>query len=181
MAIYDLLDIDPNENIILDIRRIKFGLYFIYGLSIFIIIMVLALLFVAVGSSLGEIPASILGTAAALVIVVVAIVAYAAGEVYKGNHLVITNENIIQVLQFSLLNKQVSQLNLAKNQDVSVDQTGLLQTFMKYGTIEIETAGEASNFKFPFVDDPNKAAKIIIEAHEDFVRNLSAGHSGHGI
>ncbi len=100
---------------------------------------------------------------------------------YKSNQLVVTNENIIQVLQFSLLNRQVSQLNLAKIQDVSVDQVGIIPLFFKYGTIEIETAGEASNFKFTYTENPNRIAKIIIEAHEDYVRRHPAGHNTYRI
>lgn len=181
MAIYDLLDLDPNEHIVLDVRRIKFGLYFIFATGALSAILILIVLFLAVSSNIGGVDDSILGTAAALAVVTIVIVTYSAEQVYRGNHLVVTNENIIQVLQFSLLNKQVSQLNLAKIQDVSVDQSGIFQTTLGYGTIEIETAGEASNFRFPFVDDPNKAAKIIIEAHEDYTRKLGKSHTGHGI
>ena len=100
---------------------------------------------------------------------------------YRSNQLVVTNENIIQVLQFSLFNRQVSQLNLAKIQDVSVDQAGLIQLYFNFGTISIETAGEAYNFNFPFAEDPNKIAKIIIEAHEDYVRRHPAGHNTYRI
>ena len=90
--------------------------------------------------------------------------------VYKQYRLVVTNENIIQVLQFGLFNQQVSQLNLAKIQDVTVDQAGILPAFFGYGTLDIETAGEQSNFRFKYTTDPNTIAKIIIEAHEDFIK-----------
>ena len=116
-----------------------------------------------------------------MILALVALFTYIGGRVYKSNHLVVTNENIIQVLQFSLFNRQVSQLNLAKIQDVSVDQVGLVQAYFGYGTIEIETAGEASNFKFAYAENPTRVAKIIIEAHEDYIRRHPAGHNTYRI
>lgn len=177
MAMQEILDLDKNEEVLQEIRRHPIGLIGIYGVGGLSILVLLSLLFILVSadtpilniSDLGF--ALIFGTLSILMI----LFTYIGVHVYKSNELVLTNENIIQVLQFSLLNRQVSQLNLTKIQDVSVDQTGLLQTFFKYGTIEIETAGEAANFRFPFAPNPNIAAKMIIEAHEDYVRRRGSG------
>ena len=128
-----------------------------------------------------DLGAAVWGLLFGLVISLVSLFTYIASRVYQSNQLVVTNENIIQVLQFSLFNRQVSQLNLAKIQDVSVDQVGLVQLYFGYGTIEIETAGEAANFKFPYAEDPNRIAKMIIEAHEDYIRRHPAGHNTYRI
>ena len=177
MATQQILDLDKNEEVLQEIRRHPIGLIGIYGVGGLSVVTLLVLLFVLVSvdtpilnvSDVGY--ALIFGTLSVLMMLFTYIGVY----VYNRNELVLTNENIIQVLQFSLFNRQVSQLNLTKIQDVSVDQAGLIQTFFKYGTIEIETAGEAANFRFPFAPNPNIAAKMIIEAHEDYVRRHNNG------
>lgn len=172
MPTQEILALDKDEQILVDVRRHPIGLIFIYGSTILISVGLLVLLFIVVSQSnqLFNISDEAYGLMAGLLIALTGLFGYIASRIYKSNQLVVTDESIIQVLQFSLLNRQVSQLNIAKVQDVSVDETGLLQTFIGYGTIEIETAGEASNFRFPYAYDANRIAKIIIEAHEDYVQ-----------
>lgn len=178
MAIRDILGLDPNEQILQQIKRHPVGLIWIYLSGAVGIITLLILLFVSVRSTNGlliNLSDFSYGVLFGILILVVAAVTYVGAYTYRLNELVITNENIIQLLQFSLLNRQISQLNLAKIQDVSVDRVGILSTFVDYGTIDIETAGEASNFRFDYVANPNRVAKIIIEAHEDYVRRIKGG------
>lgn len=184
MATQEILDIDKNEQVILDVRRHHLGLYVIYTGGLFSVVTLLVVMYLAI--SMGEdalfnIEPAVYGVLFGMLIILVGIFTYIGSRVYKSNQLVVTNENIIQVLQFSLFNRQVSQLNLAKIQDVSADQKGLIQTFFGYGTLEIETAGEAANFKFPYAENPNRIAKIIIEAHEDYIRRHPAGHNTYRI
>lgn len=184
MAVDEILKLDKNEQVIQRIRRHPIGLYGIYTAGLLGSVTVLYLLFIALSSNssiIGDISTSMAGVTAGVIVLFIMLFTYIGAFVYRSNELVVTNENIIQVLQFSVLSRQVSQLNLAKIQDVSVDQNGLLANLFGYGTIEIETAGEASNFKFVFTSDPNKVAKIVIEAHEDYIRNHPAGHNTYRI
>lgn len=180
MNIDKILDLDKNERVIKRTKRHVIGLIGIYVASALASLLFVALLFVAVSnqeSIAGDLSEIHMGLAFGLLLIIVAIFTYIGSYVYKMNELIVTNENIIQVLQFSLFSRQISQLNLAKIQDVSVDQNGIFSNFFGYGTIEIETAGEASNFKFIYTPNPNIVAKTIIEAHEDYVRNHPAGHN----
>lgn len=180
-SIKQLLNLDPDEEIIHQVKRHPIGLWAIYiGSAVGIAgIAVVAYLFSGLDDSLLiEIPDGFFIITFAVVTIVLAIFAVVGTIVYESNELVLTNENILQVLRFSLFNRQLSQLNLAKIQDVSVDQKGIVQTALNYGTIEIETAGEASNFKFPYAPNPNTVAKEIIEAHEKYVQRVSGGPVG---
>lgn len=176
MPLRELLKLDPNEKIIHEVKRHPIGLWGIYfGTALGVAGMVLLTYFVynLQGDLQFSLPAWLYVTAFGLVMLSLAAFAVVGTIVYESNELVVTDQNLMQILRYSLFNRQLSQLNLAKIQDVSVDQKGILQTYFNYGTIEVETAGEASNFRFPYAPDPNKAAKIIIEAHEDFVRTSS--------
>lgn len=172
MSKHALLELDPNETIIVEIKRHPIVMVGIFVATVIGVAISLLLLFISVRSSdtlgleVGEsMYALLFGGLAALIV----LFGYIASVVSKANELVVTNENIIQVLQFSLFSNQTSQLNLAKIQDVSVDTNGILASIFNFGTIDIETAGEASNFRFRYAPNPNKVAKLIIEAHEAYV------------
>ncbi len=174
----EILAVDKAEQVIVRTKKHPIGLVVTYISTGLGIAASLAMLFFALRSSTDiGVPDYILIITFTLVIVMIGVVGYISAYVYKQNELVVTNENIIQVLQFGLFNRQTSQLGLAKIQDVSVDQIGLASSFFGYGTIEIETAGEKSNFKFSYAPDPNRIAKIIIEAHEDFMRSQASHRS----
>ena len=55
---------------------------------------------------------------------------------------VITNFRIIDVEQNGLFNREISEVPLDRVQDVTIDVKGLVETFLKFGTIRIQTAGE---------------------------------------
>jgi uncharacterized membrane protein YdbT with pleckstrin-like domain len=184
MDIKEILDIDKNEQVIIEVRRHYFGLLALHLIAGTAIVTLFILLYWSVSNASSmpiDLGAAGYGLLFGFLIMLVGVVELVGDKVYKSNLLVITNENIIQVLQFSLLNRQTSQLNLAKIQDVSVDQVGIIPTMLGYGTIDIETAGEAANFRFPYAPNPDRVAKIIIEAHEDYIRQHPAGHNTYRI
>lgn len=91
-----------------------------------------------------------------------------------GEHLVVTDEAIFQVLQPSVFNSKISQLSLAHVNDVSV-RRDFFGTILGYGTITIETPGEQANYHFRAAEEPDVAAKEIVEAHENFQAALESG------
>ncbi len=174
MTTEEILGLDKDEKVVLDVRRHPLGLIFIYIGGVLSVVALLIVMYLAIANKDSisiDIGPAVYAGGFGIAIVFIALITYIGGQVYKSNRLVVTNENIIQVLQFSLLNRQISQLNLANVQDVSVDQKGLIPTLLNYGSVEIETAGEAANFKFPHVENPNRIAKLIIEAHETYIEN----------
>lgn len=92
-----------------------------------------------------------------------------AHVVYQGNRWIITTDSLTQVTQIGLFKRTSSQLSLANLEDVTVNQNGLFQSLVGYGTLRVETAGERSKFVFPFCPNPNKCAKEIIGAHEAYI------------
>ncbi len=168
----DILNLDKDERVVVEIKRHPIGLVAIFLTTLILSILSLSALYIGVTyDDLLHIERfnGILIILGVVLILFIALFGFLAEYVYAKNELIVTNESIIQILQFSILNRQVSQLNLAKIQDVSTDQAGIFANIFKYGTITIETAGEASNFSFSFTPHPHKFAKIIIEAHEDYV------------
>ena len=170
-----LIAVDKNEEIQHEIKRHPIGLIGIFATTAILLVVSVAALYVGASfENTINIPnlTTYITIGGVVLVGFILLFGFVAEYVYMKNELIITNENIIQILQFSIFNQQVSQLNLSKIQDVSTDQAGVLPTIFNYGTITIETAGEAANFVFKYTRDPHVCAKRIIEAHENYTNNL---------
>jgi hypothetical protein len=77
------------------------------------------------------------------------------------NIYIVTNERIIDVDFHNILYKEVSDARIDKIQDVSYDQSGLVEAFFNYGDILIQTAAEKTEFVFELVPNPDKVVQII--------------------
>ena len=55
---------------------------------------------------------------------------------------IITNRRIVDVEQRGLFDREVSEIPIQKVQDVTIEVRGVIETFLKFGTIKLQTAGE---------------------------------------
>jgi hypothetical protein len=101
---------------------------------------------------------------------------YITTKVYKGNCWIVTDDSLTQVNQVSLFSRQSSQLSLHNLEDVTVQQNGIIQSALNFGTLRAETAGERSKFVFPYCPNPNARAREILLAREKFMGE--GGYSG---
>jgi len=88
--------------------------------------------------------------------------------------LVVTDEAVLQVLQPSLFGSKISQLSLQHVADVSV-RKDFFGSILGFGAVTIETPGEQANYTFSAIPSPDAAAKVLIEAHENFIAALESG------
>ncbi|HEY4521834.1 MAG TPA: PH domain-containing protein [Candidatus Paceibacterota bacterium] len=65
---------------------------------------------------------------------------------------IITTERVIDVEQHGLFRRETSEFSVDKVQDITVEVPHMLATFLKYGNLRIQTAGERS---FTIKDVPN--------------------------
>ncbi len=98
--------------------------------------------------------------------------------IYNQNRILITDQNVIEVRQLGLFSHKVSHLNMINVEDVSVTKKGILQTAFNYGTMTIETAGEADNFSFPNTPDPDVYRKAVINCHERAIERIGKMGTG---
>jgi len=76
---------------------------------------------------------------------------------------VITDFRIIDIEQYGLFSRQVAEIPLKQVQDVTVEVHGVLQTFLRFGAIRIQTAGER---EFAIEDIPRlEETKELILTH----------------
>lgn len=84
---------------------------------------------------------------------------------------IVTPKRLVDVHQNGLFNHQISEQSLLRVQDVSVRVQGPFQTFFQYGTVYVETAGEAPNFVMRNLPRPSHVASTIIELHNQLVEH----------
>lgn len=81
---------------------------------------------------------------------------------------IVTDERIIDILQIGLFRRKVSELHLESIQDISVNTNGIVQSYLDFGNIEIQTGATAQRFLFDQVPHPLKIKDKIMEAAGKF-------------
>ncbi len=92
---------------------------------------------------------------------------------------VVTTERVVTLEQRALFNRSVSELRLLRVQDVSAKVQGFLGTFLDYGEVRLETAGEQSEAVFAFhqVPHPTQVSEKILHLADD-CRHLHSNDGG---
>lgn len=87
---------------------------------------------------------------------------------YLMNIWIITDHRIIDAELHGFFNRSISEINLAKIQDVTVHIKGFYQTYMNFGDIEVQSAGEKDKFVLHSIPDPTMAKNLIMRASNEF-------------
>lgn len=167
------ISLDADEFIVREVRRHPIGLIPIFLLGGSAILVLLLLIYAAAanpGATKDILPLGFVYIALGATIFLGMLLTYIVAGVYRSNELVITNENLIQVLQASPFSNKISRTNLARLEDVTVNQNGIFSHLFNYGTVRVETAGESQNFVFKTVGNPNEIASIIGNASEEYIK-----------
>jgi len=92
--------------------------------------------------------------------------------IWRQNKMVLTSENVVDIDQRGIFNRQIATLRLSRVQDISVSVAGPMQTIFGYGTISIQTAGEKELFVFDYVPEPYAVKAFMVDIFEKFVENI---------
>ena len=159
---------DEDETKLCEVSKHPFGIVSLYVGSFFGILAGLGLVFFMLPAVIEDTDQALtIALVLAVVLIVLAIIVLSlATLVYKQSRIIVTDRNITQILQYSLFSRKISQLNMVNVEDVTSVQNGFLATMLGYGELNIETAGEQSNFKFTYCPRPGYYAKVILNARE---------------
>ena len=101
-----------------------------------------------------------------------------AGRIYRGNKLLITNKNAIQMVMNTLVSTSINIITLNSIEDASFRQDGILQKLFNYGTFRLSTVGDETTYTFKYSDispsDLKAVTKIIADAKTRRSRKRSA-------
>ncbi len=161
-----MLDLTSDEKIVLKVRRHKLVLVFETFFLVFFIILPPLLFFVS------EQVISISGNDTALFLSVYSgmlLIAWMIFFIIWTNYyldvLIVTNKRIIDIEQKGFFSREVSTVRVENIEDITVSVSGILATFIDYGTLRIQTAAEAREFIIRDVPGPNKVKSTIYSLH----------------
>ena len=115
--------------------------------------------------------------ASAYLLFIIALLLYGFVDYYLDVYIV-TNERIVSVEQDGFFKRKISELYLSNVQDVNAQVVGPFATFINYGDINIQTAGERPNFIFKSIPRPYRISKIIVDLHEAILEEEGQGQPG---
>ncbi|MCL5093530.1 MAG: hypothetical protein M1355_00065 [Patescibacteria group bacterium] len=92
------------------------------------------------------------------------------------NIMVVTNEHIVEITQKNLFSRKIAEMDLENVQDVSSSEDGPIENIYHFGNVFVQTAGEAPNFDFGKVPNPNEIAQKIMELKEECIRSKYGGN-----
>jgi uncharacterized membrane protein YdbT with pleckstrin-like domain len=79
---------------------------------------------------------------------------------------VLTNERLVDVEQLALFSRRISTLSLDRIQDITIEQSGLLNSMLGIGTVFIQTAGTEDEFKIIGMREPSHVKDIIMQTYQ---------------
>lgn len=80
---------------------------------------------------------------------------------YFLNVLLVTDIRIFDITQMGFFRRQSASFRIDHIQNVTVEQVGILQTLLNFGSIRFETAGENINFVAKYIPSPYDIKRLI--------------------
>lgn len=78
------------------------------------------------------------------------------------NLYILTNRRVVDIDFFGLFHRQISQTHLTNVQDITFSKGGILQNFLDFGNMNLQTAGTETNFEFHNIPDPETNQKHVV-------------------
>jgi len=75
---------------------------------------------------------------------------------------IVTNERIINIEQKGLFTRVASELHITAVEDTTSEVKGIVATFLDFGNVHIQTAGERTRFIFKSVPHPEKVKEHVV-------------------
>ncbi len=91
---------------------------------------------------------------------------------------IITDQRIVDIEQFSLFSRDVSEFRMDRVQDLTVEVKGIIPTLMGFGDLHIETAGMHHQFHINEIPNPYEIKDRIVKIHDRAVQQAHEHNHG---
>lgn len=88
---------------------------------------------------------------------------------------IITDHRVIDSEQHGFFSRTVAELNLAKIQDVSTTTHNFIETMLKFGDLDVQTAGTNPKFSFKEIPNPEVVEAELLKAHNQYMAKHPGG------
>ena len=79
---------------------------------------------------------------------------------------IITDQRIVDIEQFSLFSRDVSEFRMDRVQDLTVEVKGMIPTLLGFGDLHVETAGMHHQFHISEIPNPYEVKDRIVRIHD---------------
>ena len=158
-----MISLRPNEKILIVLHR--HWIVVVAKIATIIFIFLFSLIIIPVLISMDFLTGELVGPALFFFVVYLMIILLMIFIIWINYYLdswIITTDRVIYIDQKSLFYREVSEFMLDRVEDVTVEVPGMLATFLRYGNIRIQTAGEKP-FTIRDVSCIYDAKRIILE------------------
>ncbi len=166
--IHGLVDLEPGEKILLEVRRHMFVLYtkvaFI-AILFFAPMFLFGLMSAGINHYIGSGGSVITGFLYAIWVLFLWILFFYYWTDYYLDVWVITNRRIFDIEQVGVFRRDVSVTRLEKVEDVTTSVRGVFATFLHFGDLHIHTAGSEIDFSIKNAANPMFVKETIMRAH----------------
>jgi len=167
VAQYPFLQFLPDEYVVIDVRRTKFGYLknwlLTAGVAVFAILLFIGISFIPqneIHVSRGTIFSGI-ALAGMLATLFSAVVAWIITFTFHKNYLIITNERVFRRDQTTPWSFYDQNIELSRIENCSYAQTAITQRLLNYGSISLETVGHEATYVFEFASKPRDQFRIV--------------------
>lgn len=78
---------------------------------------------------------------------------------------ILTDRRVIYIVQKGLFSRRISSSRLDRVQDVSAEVSGMMATFLHYGDVHVQTAGEEKEFVLHSLPNPDTVKDSILKQY----------------
>lgn len=78
---------------------------------------------------------------------------------------ILTDRRVIYIVQKGLFSRRISSSRLDRVQDVSAEVSGMMATFLHYGDVHVQTAGEEKEFVLHSLPNPDTVKDNILKQY----------------
>ncbi len=176
MSVESLIQLEPGERILLEVRRHMFMLYskMAFLLILFFIPLGLSPLFAQLidKTTGGDYGSVLMGFLFMLWCLFLWVLFFFYWTDYYLDVWIITSKHIFDIEQKSVFRREISVTRLEQVQDVTISINGLFATFLKFGDLHIHTAGSEIDFTIKNAANPMHVKETIMRAHGETYQPL---------
>lgn len=158
-------ELGPDEHIVAIFRKHPF--YIWITIAKYILIAVLPAL---AGTFLGNMLGNYFGDYVLIIYLVFLIILWISFFIEYTDFMldtwVLTNDRLVDVDQLGLFSRRISTLSLDRIQDITVQESGFLNSMLGIGTVFIQTAGTEDEFKIRGMREPSHVKDIIMQTYQ---------------
>lgn len=180
---FPYLNLSEGEYVIKVISRHSFGAVMIWlGVLVAIGAVVATMMLLSASATPGNPdnafnlePAVAASITTALIVIIIAF-GYLLHWVYYSNKMFLTNESVIQNIQYNPFAKRQQTVSLGNIEDASYTKTGIMATMIGFGNVRLSTEGDETTYSFSYAKEPVESVAVLNNAVEAFKNGRPIKH-----